>query len=284
MTAALALVEQVWRRVRRGVPLKLYPILAPVHRLRRKHQIKSLAEDDERLRRTEPDLVAPPAELRYNVAGPCTIPQFLAAGDQTVTDIDRALHAIGRSLAGVTRLLDFGCGCGRLLLSLERQVPARVALSGCDVDARAVQWCQDHLRRARCVTNDPLPSAPFESGTFDLIWCGSVFTHLDEERQDQWLHELHRLLAPGGILLASVHGEACWASRLSAHRRAILQRDGMTFARFGLDAGVHPDWYQIAWHTEDYVRAHWGAIFRIVRYLPRGLHAYQDIVVAQRPM
>ncbi len=45
-----------------------------------------------------------------------------------------------------------------------------------------------------------------EDGSFDLIWAVSVFTHL-AETWSAWLLELHRVLKPGGILLATFMGE-----------------------------------------------------------------------------
>lgn len=276
------MLTRLWAAARPFVPVGLYPALAPLHRWRRRLRITRLVDDDRRRRQADPELIAPPAELRYNVAGDCTIPEFLAAGERTVLDIEQALAAIGRSLESAGAMLDFGCGCGRLLLALERRgVPA---LTGCDVDARGVEWCQRHLRHSRSVVNGHLPPLPFADSSFDLIWCGSVFTHLDEDRQDCWLEELHRVLSPGGVLLASVHGEACWAPRLPAATIVALKRQGMMFARFDTDAGIHPSWYQVAWHTEEYVRRHWSTILPVSAYLPRGLHAYQDIVVAEKPL
>jgi hypothetical protein len=70
---------------------------------------------------------------------------------------------------------------------------------------------------------------------------------------------------------------------LPAGTIAALRQKGMMFARFDTDVAVRPRWYQVAWHTEEYVRNHWGTIFQIAAYLPRGLQAYQDLVVAVRP-
>ncbi len=177
--------------------------------------------------------------------------------------------------------LDFGCGCGRLLLALENR-ELDLSVTGCDVDERAIRWCQANLGRSTCVTNNALPPSPFKDGSFDLIWCGSVFTHLDEDRQDQWLTELHRILRTKGILLASVHGPYCWEPRLPPRAIAKLKARGIIFARTGFDAGIHPNWYQVAWHTEKYIRGHWGSIFEIRDYIPQGFSNFQDIIVAQK--
>ena len=52
-----------------------------------------------------------------------------------------------------------------------------------------------------------LAAAPLPERHFNLVWSTSVFTHLADEWAD-WLVELHRLLAPGGLLAASLMGES----------------------------------------------------------------------------
>ena len=274
-------LEKCWTATRSFVPIQLYPLLAPLHRRRRRRHLRRLHEDDRRCLAGNPDLRVPPPELRYNVAGPCTIPQFLAGGEQTVRDIDDALSSVSLSLTQFRRFLDFGCGCGRLLLAL-RHARDDVHITGCDVDERAIGWCQANLPQTTCVLTDPLPPLPFADAAFDVIWCGSVFTHLDEDRQDRWLAELQRILTPSGVLLASVHGPHSWEPRLPPWTIARLRDEGIVFAHTGADAGIHPSWYQVTWHTERYIRRHWGAMFDISGYVQRGFKHHQDVVVARK--
>jgi len=275
------LTEKLWRATRRLVPVELYPLLAPVHRWRRRRRLRQLQDDDRRYLAEHPGLRVPPAELRYNVVGPCTIPEFLRGGQQTARDIQSALKTVGASLDRYSDFLDFGCGCGRVILALQDR-NLRLRIAGCDVDRRAIDWCRQNLPCAEVLASDPLPPSPFRQGAFDLVWAGSVFTHLDEERQDRWLDELRRILKPRGVLLASVHGPHCWEPRLPSWTVAKLKRKGMLFVRTGADAGIHPDWYQVAWHTEEYLRAHWARVFEVRSYIPRGFNDEQDLVVAQK--
>jgi SAM-dependent methyltransferase len=276
------LIEKLWQTVRPFVPIQFYPILAPIYRWRRRVQLKRIEEGDRRYLAVHPSLKVPPAELRYNVVGPCTIEQFLHGGEQTVNDIEAALQSINKSLNQFRELLDFGCGCGRLVLALQGRRFADLAVTACDVDERAIRWCQQSIEKIKCVVNNALPPSPFENESFDLVWCGSVFTHLDENRQDLWLAELRRILKPNGILLASVHGPHLWEPRLPSWTIGKLRTNGLVFAKTGADAGIHPSWYQVAWHTEKYIREHWASIFEIRAYRPRGFNDHQDIVVAQR--
>ena len=63
--------------------------------------------------------------------------------------------------------------------------------------------------------------------------------------------------------------------------RRAAQAGGILFARLEADAGIHPDWYQVTWHTEEYVRRHWASILEIRGYLP-GAHGAQDIVIGRK--
>ena len=49
-----------------------------------------------------------------------------------------------------------------------------------------------------------MPHLPFEDRYFDLIYCGSVFTHIDD-LTDAWLLELRRVLSPQGRLYLTIH-------------------------------------------------------------------------------
>ena len=104
----------------------------------------------------------------------------MAGGQKTAQDIETALAEAGSNVSQIHSALDFGCGCGRLLLDVVRRWP-HIHWTGSDVDARGIQWCAANLSAARVLVNPALPPLPFADGEFDLIWCGSVFTHLDEE-------------------------------------------------------------------------------------------------------
>ena len=150
-----------------------------------------------------------------------------------------------------------------------------------DVDATAVEWCQSHFEFVDCKLNGEEPPLAYPEGQFDLVWAISVFTHLDEERQFSWLGELRRILKPEGILLATTHGRFFW-ERLPRRSVQETEAHGFLYARTGVDRGMLPDWYQAAWHTQEYVGKEWGRFFDLLDYLPRGMHDRQDLVVLQR--
>jgi SAM-dependent methyltransferase len=278
------LVNRIWKYTKIFVPIGLYPLLGPFYRLRRQKRLRRLEIKDQHFLVTHPGVKMPSAELRYNVVGAYDIPKFLDMGEQTIRDIEHALENAGGSLNRTKEFLDFGCGCGRLIIALLRfrsDHGLNLNITGCDVDQRAVEWCQRNLQSSRCVVNQEMPPLMFSDHTFDVIWCGSVFTHLDEAHQNLWLSELKRVLKPTGILIASVHGRHSWESRLPFWTRAKLEKKGILFAKTGANKGIHPDWYQVTWHTEAYVKQHWSTLFEVCAYLPRAFNNHQDIVVAR---
>jgi SAM-dependent methyltransferase len=276
------LFDRVWPAIRRRVPLWSYPLLfAAPYRLVRRVMLRRAAAADARYRREHPDAVVPPPHLRAKVISvDCSIERFLDGGRDVVRDLERALQAGGGSIDSVRRALDFGCGCGRVLLAARTAWP-HVALFGSDVDPELAGWCREHLAGVETVVNSPMPPLPFADATFDLVWASSVFTHLDEQRQDAWLRELDRVVAPRGFLIASVQGES-FRRRLPRREQERIETTGFLYARTDAEKGIHPDWYQVAWHTEAYVRRHWTAFFDVRAYLPLGLDGVQDLVVAAK--
>src|SRR5690606_2578116 len=124
---------------------------------------------------------------------------------------------------------------------------------------------------ATFVAGPPHPPTRFDDGAFDFIYCISLFTHLDEPMQDEWLDEIHRLLKPGGHLLATTHGALATGSCTARELEALASK-GFVFRtsrrRFKLD-GL-PDFYQTTFHARWYVERHWGRRFRIVSYAEGG--------------
>lgn len=222
----------------------------------------------------------PSASLRYRVNGTPHLGNFLHEGERCRDDLVSALARIGRRLDSFEEILDFGCGCGRTLRWLG-DYAGTARLSGTDIDAQAVTFCKKKFSSMCFTVNLPLPPLQYPDAHFDLIYSISVFTHLDEEYQFNWLTELKRIVKPGGIVLLSVHGQHCWSSLPAPHQSAI-RAHGLLFIAENVWKGIYPEWYQTAFHTEAYVRECFSRYFRVLDYLPRGVSNYQDLVLLQR--
>lgn len=156
------------------------------------------------------------------------------------------------------RVLDFGCGPGKVLRHFLREAE-QAEFYGCDIHASSIDWLGNHLSPPLHVfVNNELPPLPFEDGELDLVWAFSVFTHIVDGWSD-WLVELHRVLSPGGLLIASFLGRG--VSEQLAGEPWAEGNFGMNVFGYGRpwDEGG-PNVFLSPW----WIRAHWGRAFEIV--------------------
>ncbi len=147
--------------------------------------------------------IPPLRVLRF--VGPGHPKPFLRNGKFTPESIQSILERNGLLLREMGDVLDFGCGCGRVLRHFASI--ARGRLHGTDYNPILIDWCKRHLPFASFMSNGLTPPLPCEADRFDLVYAVSVFTHLPSDTQFEWMRELQRVLKPGGHLLFSTHGE-----------------------------------------------------------------------------
>jgi SAM-dependent methyltransferase len=216
---------------------------------------------------------------------------FHADAETGLLVVQRALAGLGREIGDFDRLLDFGCGPGRVLRWF---VPyaEQVELHGTDIDADAIEWCKENLGYASFTTAPHEPPTEYPDGYFDLVINHSVFTHLDEHYQDLWLAELQRITRPGGVLLLTVCSarqvhvtlEGLAGAGVDAEAyRARLERDGILFIENDAFVGSsHPPFYHSTLHAPWYVLEHWSRFFDVRGYLPEGGHTLDMVVLIRR--
>jgi SAM-dependent methyltransferase len=212
------------------------------------------------------NLPLPPDELIVQTVGGLRMPaddrrrRFFRGGARTAALMKDALERHG-SLESCEAILDFGCGCGRVVRHLHG-LSAR--LYGCDRNPAMVAWCEAHLPFAAFTVNDVEPDLPYESGSFNLIYGLSVFTHLPAELQVGWTEELSRVLTPGGILLVTLAGESR-IGQLDAERQATFRRGQLVVT--GSDPGSNQC---SAYHPKEYVMSDFSRGFDVLEYVPDG--------------
>jgi SAM-dependent methyltransferase len=165
------------------------------------------------------------------------------------------------------RILDFGCGAGRVLRHFIREGPG-AEYWGCDINEESIEWLTANLSPPLHVfVNEELPPLPQPDASFDLIYCVSVFTHLDRS-WSQWMVELHRVLAPDGLLLATFLGEGRWGD--FAEEPWDEDRVGMMTLRAGQSWELGGP---MVFHSPWWIREHWGRLFDVVDLRPAGFAA-----------
>jgi SAM-dependent methyltransferase len=173
------------------------------------------------------------------------------------------------------RVLDFGCGAGRTLRHFMSE--AEIAeVWGVDIDVASIDLLQETVcPPLQVMRSEYFPPLALEGDSFDLIWSISVFTHLTDN-SISWLLELHRLLKPGGILIATYMGR--WVSELLAGEQWDEDQIGMNVLRHN-----HParDGAPLVLMSDWWVREHWGRAFEVVRIEPQ-IHNQSWAVMRKR--
>lgn len=230
-----------------------------------------------------PYLPPPPRRLRIRAHGWIGIEDFMTTGRNIAQNLKDTLQPLGRDIYSYENILDFGCSCARVLLWFKDH-PEGCHFYGSDIDGEAIAWDQKNVDFANFVVNDELPPLPFNSELFDLIYAVSVFTHLNEGYQFRWLEELKRVSKKGAILLLSIHGTyAQEMAKLPPQVWSQLEERGFVFVEDKFSRTGLPDFYQIAFHTKEYVMQNWSSYFNVVNYIERGLNNHQDLLVLQNP-
>ncbi|MCU7874122.1 MAG: class I SAM-dependent methyltransferase [Candidatus Thiodiazotropha sp. (ex Lucinoma borealis)] len=220
----------------------------------------------------------PPEHLRKRVHGDESLSNFENAGRLISYNIHSSINSIS-GLDENNRILDFGCGCGRVVSYLSR-FPDKNSFYGTDIDGEVIAWCQSELSNLGAfVTNKAIPPLPFEDGFFDIIYSISVFTHLPEEMQFLWLEELRRVTRRDGYLLLTTHGEELFSEAPDIYKRQ-LGKDGFFYSVGNGTEGL-PDFYQTTFHTDAYIHEQWSKYFEIERILKKGIMSHQDLVICK---
>lgn len=212
---------------------------------------------------------------------------YMGVGLSAMRSILPALRMAGS--ARCARILDLPCGHGRVLRWLRARFPEAV-ITACDLNRAGVDWC------AATYGAQPVYSVPDLSvldlgGNYDLIWCGSLLTHLDAAGWMRFLAFFEQQLAPGGVLVFSSHGRQC--------------AEWVQVGRFdyGLKAEVIPQLladyrslgfaYQNYWHSTEYgislATPQWvlgylqtRAQLRVLGYSEVAWDGHHDVIACQR--
>jgi SAM-dependent methyltransferase len=139
---------------------------------------------------------------------------YFGAGQRALRNVRLALLAAMKS--EVRSILDLPSGHGRVLRVLKAAFPG-AALTACDTNRDAVDFCA-RVMRATPVYSDPDPGKIAIEDRFDLIYCGSLLTHVDERGWDGFLTLFERLLEDRGVLVFTTGGRS-FADRISTGRR-----------------------------------------------------------------
>ena len=220
-------------------------------------------------------LPLPPARMRAQVGPLHANARFFLESGRHNAELVRELVP----LDDVGALLDWGCGCGRVLRHWASLDGTRV--HGCDINPRMVAWCNENLPFASASSNELTPPLPYEDDTFGLVYAFSVMTHLPEDLQRSWVAECRRVLRPGGSFVFSTLGEYFVSrDRLTVEERRAFD-DGRLVVLY---AGAPGTSLCSAYHPRDYVARELAHGFDVADFRPAADDGRHDIhVLRKRP-
>jgi ubiquinone/menaquinone biosynthesis C-methylase UbiE len=175
---------------------------------------------------------------------------FVGDGDFLAIGAEFLRHSV--DLAGLmpdARLVDIGCGIGRLAVPLTQYLdPERGSYDGLDPVLAGIEWCRRHITPAyprfrfhHFDVRHPIyhsggsiaavdATLPFEDESFDFACMISLVTHLTAVEVKHYLSETARVLSPGGTLLLS----------------AFIVDEGARNPRLKFARGADgPEWYAV---------------------------------------
>jgi SAM-dependent methyltransferase len=223
-------------------------------------------------------LPIPPARLIVLVTGSAGGAWYTEGGKLAAESIGRALSHAGLVPGDFRAILDFGCGCGRVIRHW-RPVTA-AALYGSDSNPALVEWCHRNLPFAEFQSNTLEPRLGYADQQFEFAYALSVFTHMPEDLQQPWMNELWRILRPGGHLLITTQGEE-YIPKLSGAERDRYHASQIV-VRYEQAAGTN---LCSVYHPEPYVRQRLAGKFSVVSSHPRSAagNGNQDTYLLRKP-
>lgn len=217
---------------------------------------------------------------------------YFDVGESALHCIEAALFTAGRHRSGIRRILDLPCGHGRVMRFLRKAFP-KAELTACDLNRDGVAFCAARYQAIpvmSCAEGTAIPVG----GTFDLIWCGSLLTHLSQRAGEVFLRWFHGRLEPGGILVFTLHGRGCEPELaagegnrfdLDAGQAAALlaayRRTGFGYVDYAGQPG-----YGFSLAAPEFVMAHFipHPQWQLIGYHENGWDKRQDVICVRRPI
>jgi SAM-dependent methyltransferase len=222
-------------------------------------------------------LPLPPPRLRMLVSGTADVTEFLERGQLAEQSIREALARAGAPLGSHPAILDFGCGCGRVLRYWRGLDPP---VCGTDFCSPAIKWCRANLPFVEVGVNALEPPLNYGDASFDVVYALSVFTHLPVETQLAWRDELRRVLRPGGHMLLTLHGD-WYIGQLKPEERSIYEAGGCV-VRWPKAGGSN---LCSTFHPPQFVRDRVADGWELVEHVPSETSGFfgADLIVLRKP-
>lgn len=205
----------------------------------------------------------PPPHLCFPVAANYSPVHFFSTGKKGAAAILNILQKNGRNIEDFKRILDFGCGCGRIARHWQNLEGCKIC--GTDINPKLIEWSRQNLSFGQFSTNGLESALEYADNNFDFVFAVAVFGHFRGELQKHWMNELCRVLKPGGLLLITIKGK---------NRIGELTDEEASRFRSGRLVVIEPECsgtnYCLAYHPDSYFRNVLAGDMEVIYYEPSG--------------
>jgi SAM-dependent methyltransferase len=233
----------------------------------------------------------PPPHLLQRIANNPSQSDFEASFDVVRQTVTSYLEQAGLDFASFDDILDFGCGVGRFMFAFEGHLRPGQTIRGCEVHEECARWCRENIDFAETELSSISPPLPYGGREFDLVYALSVYTHLRLDMQFLWAWEIHRVLRPGGVLFATIHGPSffplfhTYRDEAKAYEMYGIGEEGIfSYLVFPSQEANDQGQVQVASAHSPAAMDEQFAGFEVVRRFPlSGLAGGQDLYILRKP-
>jgi len=214
---------------------------------------------------------------------------YKAVGKSAVRFIESAVDQSGITLDDKSCILDFPCGYGRVLRYLKKKFPHAHVYGG-DIDKEALDFCEKEFNIIPIPSNINFGKIKFPV-LYNLIWVGSLFTHIDFKDFCELLKTLMASLKEKGILVFTTHGKES-LNKLNSYGldnlnpdliKHQIEKEGFCFQPYPGKSN-----YGISISTQGFVMETMNQIFqnkvRFIFFKHKGWDQHQDVFAVQKMM
>lgn len=164
---------------------------------------------------------------------------YFAAGESALRIIIDAIAVAGAS--SPQSILDFGSGAGRVTRWLKAAFPDS-GIYCCDIRPQDMAFLRSSLGVAARTVGVDVEGLRI-GGRYDLVWAGSVITHMPQGIATTLIKKLLAACRSGGLLILSFHGQ-----------RAIERQDGSSYRYIHDEAWevIRRDYFATGYGYADY--------------------------------
>lgn len=242
----------------------LVPLRELYNWLRYALNLKTQLRNSHYRRKGAPDgLPIPSPKLMHMVSGRYNLEGLYQNGKLGAECIGGILNKNRLNIGQFSSILDFGCGCGRILRFWKDLETTKVY--GTDYNPDLINWCRQSLTFAEFKVNQLDKSMDYAEEEFDFIYAISVFTHLSEPLQHFWMEELKRILRQGGYMYITVLGTKNFG-KLSVKEQKDFNEGKLIVENSGFP-GTN---ICRVFHPEEYFRKYMSHGMTVVDFIPGG--------------